>query len=173
MTKRTSKTIIANVSEERYNESLASYAKLDAKEQKINAQMDEQMTKIREKYSSELDNIQKEKDEYFQVVQTYCTENQSILFSKKKSYETIHGLVGFRTGTPKLKLRKGFQWGAVLELLKVKSPSYVRTKEEVDKERLLIDRETSEAQLLMREVGVEVDQDEKFFIDLKKEELAV
>jgi len=45
--KRVSKTVIANVTKERYEESLASYAKADVREQKLNALMDEQMTKIR------------------------------------------------------------------------------------------------------------------------------
>lgn len=171
MGKRTSKTVVANITQDRYDEALAKYAAADAREHKLNAQMDEAMTKIREKYSEELADLVQQKETAFEVVQTYATENASILFAKKRSLETVHGSIGFRLGTPKLKLRKGFQWNAVLELLKVKDNSYVRTKEEVDKERLLIDREQAGTQTLMREVGIDVDQDERFFIDLKKEEV--
>lgn len=170
MAKRTTKTVVANVTKEKFEDALAQYAMADAKEASIQAKMDEKITKIREQYSSELAELAQSKEENFEVVQVYSTENAGVLFAKKKSFETAHGLIGFRTGTPKLKLRRGFQWGAVLELLKVKAASYVRTKEEVDKERLLIDRENAETQILMKEVGVDVDQDEKFFIDLKKEE---
>lgn len=111
-----------------------------------------------------------DKDSAFEVVQVYATENRDTLFGKKKSLENSHGVLGFRTGTPKLKTRKGFTWGAVLELVKTIAPSFVRTSEEVAKDRLLADRESEEVVALMPRIGVEVVQDETFYIELKKEE---
>lgn len=64
--------------------------------------------------------------------------------------ETAHGVLGFRTGTPKLKTRKGFTWAAVLELLKEFNPAYVRTSEEVAKDKLLADRESEDMPELMQ-----------------------
>jgi len=169
---RVSKKVVANISGEQFEEALAIYAAADAREQSITAKMDQQITRIREKYADDLNSIREDKDRTFEVVHIYCTENAESLFVKKKSMETVHGLVGFRTGTPKLKPAKGFTWASVLTLLKKVLPDYVRTKEEPNKEALLADREKPEVKLLMPEVGVEVDQDEAFFIDLKKEEPA-
>lgn len=84
--------------------------------------------------------------------------------------ETTHGILGFRTGTPKLKTRKGFTWAAVLELLKEFNPAYIRTTDEVAKDKLLADRDNEQMPDLMQKVGVMVDQDETFFVEPKKEE---
>jgi phage host-nuclease inhibitor protein Gam len=84
--------------------------------------------------------------------------------------ETAHGVFGFRTGTPKLKPRKGFTWGAILELLKEFNPSYVRKTEEVAKDKLLADREGEGVPELMQKAGIKVEQDETFFVEPKKEE---
>lgn len=170
MAKRTSKTVVANITAAQYEEALSAYAIADARKAKLTAQMDEQMTKIRDRFATDLSDLDQELEKNFEVVQVYATENESVLFAKKRSIETAYGTFGFRTGMPKLKLRKGFQWTAVLELLKFKKPDYVRVKEEVDKERLLIDRQDSAVQQLMSEIGVEIDQEERFFIELKKEE---
>ena len=88
-------------------EELADYAKADARQQKITAEMDIQMAKIREKWQDELQKLTETKDNAFDVLQAYAMENRDELFSKRKSLETTHGTLGFRTGTPKLKTLKG------------------------------------------------------------------
>jgi Bacteriophage Mu Gam like protein len=80
-----------------------------------------------------------------------------------------HGLIGFRTGTPKLKTLKKFTWGAVTEQLKSYLPEYVRTVEEPAKDKLLADRDNEEVNTLFKKCGIEVAQDETFFVELKKE----
>ena len=60
----------------------------------------------------------------------------------------------------------------MLDNLKAYLPSYVRTTEEPAKDRLLIDRNTPEVADNLAKVGLCVAQDETFYIDLKKEELA-
>lgn len=168
MAKRQKKTLLHNISRDMYEDSLATYAAADARIAKINATMDEQFTRIREKYADELAELEESRERSFEVVQTYCVENQEVLFSKKKSIETAHGILGFRTGTPKLSTLKGFTWGAVQTLLERIRPEYLRTKVEPNKELLLADREKLKAEL--PDLGLEVKQDESFFIELKKEE---
>ena len=97
-------------------------------------------------------------------------ENRDELFTKRKSLETTHGTIGFRTGTPKLKTLKGFTWNAVVNMLKEFLPGYVRTSEEANKEKLLADRESEEVVALFPKVGITVVQDETFFVEPKKEE---
>ena len=105
---RQKKTIISGVSRETADEAFATYAKNDAQIQKINAEIELQCAKIRERYADKLSALATERDSAFDTLQSFATENQSELFTKKKSLEMAHGTIGFRTGTPKLKTLKGF-----------------------------------------------------------------
>lgn len=167
---REKKTVYSGITSEQMEQAFADYAKADARQQKITAEMDIQMAKIREKWQDELAKLAETKDNAFDVLQAYAMENRDELFSKRKSLETTHGIIGFRTGTPTLKTRKGFTWASVLEMLKEFLPDYVRTKEEPAKDKLLADREDEEVAALFPKVGIAVVQDETFFVEPKKEE---
>lgn len=192
-TKRQKKTVITGVSRDAAEEAFASYAKADAQIEKINAEIDLQCAKIREKYQQKLGELTCERECAFETLQAYATENQAELFSKKKSLDMSHGTIGFRTGTPKLKTLKGFTWASALQLVKRFLPSYVRQTEEIAKDKLLADRdieleplplhELSPAEAssfaavrsmrsVMSECGIEVVQDETFYVEAKKEELS-
>lgn len=166
---REKKTVYSGVKQEEMELAFADYARADARIQKINATMDIEMTRIREKYQDELGKLAETKEKSFDIMQAYALENRDELFSKRKSLETTHGTMGFRTGTPKLKTLKGFTWGAVVNLLKEFLPGYVRTSEEANKEKLLADRESEEVVALFPKVGITVVQDETFFVEPKKE----
>ena len=86
----------------------------------------------------------------------------------RKSIDFAAGTLGFRTGTPKLKLLRGWKWDKVLAAIKTLGLPFVRTKEEVDKEAIITAATTEN--LNPREqlaIGVKVDQDESFFIEPK------
>ena len=179
--KREKKTVYTGITSEQMEQAFADYAKADARQQKITAEMDIQMAKIREKWQDELAKLAETKDNAFDILQAYAMENREELFSKKKSLETTHGILGFRTGTPKLKTLKGFTWASVLNLLKEFLPGYVRTIEEPAKDKLLADRDTRYYEGAddtvgvpmaeqMAKCGIMVTQDETFFVEPKKEE---
>lgn len=183
---RQKKTIITGVSREAADEAFATYAKSDAQIQKINAEIELQCAKIREKYADRLASLTIERGEAFDVLQSFATENQAALFTKKKSLDMAHGTIGFRTGTPKLKTLKGFTWASALQLAKKFLPmTYIRQTEEIAKDRLLADRELEDVavydtptgdprEVPMREAmaacGIQVVQDETFYVEPKKEE---
>ena len=173
-TKRTKKAVLQPQTDEAAQAIMAEYATADAKRQEITSRMDQELTEIRSKYSEDLADLNETIDDKFNALQLFAEANKE-RFEKKRSIDFNHGTIGFRIGTPALKLIKGFQWGAVLELLKQKLPSYVRTKEEPAKDKLLADRDNPEVAKLLNKAGVgcEVAQDETFFIELKKEEAAV
>lgn len=150
-------------------QAFADYAAADAKAQGITAKMDQEMTRIREKYADQLAELGDIKEKNFEVIQTYATENKDELFNKKKSMESAHGTFGFRTGTPKLKNLRGFTWAAVTNLCKELLPGYIRVSEELAKDKLLADREVPEVVEMFPKIGVQVVQDETFFIEPKKE----
>ena len=173
MATRKKKLIITGVSREAADEAFATYAKNDAQLQKINADIELQCAKIREKYADKLATLTEEKDKAFDTLQAFATENQAELFSKKKSLDMAHGTIGFRTGTPKLKTLKGFTWASALELVKEFLPDYVRQTWDIAKDKLLADRDAEEMLSRMAKCGMQVVQDEAFYVEPKKEDTSV
>ena len=171
MATRQKKTLIQGVSQEQANEAFASYAKADAQIQKINAEVELQCAKIREKQADRLSQLDAEREQAFDVLQAFAVENKAELFVKKKSLDMAHGTIGFRTGTPKLKTLKGFTWASVLQMVREFLPGYVRTSEEVAKDKLLADRDEDGMFDKMSKCGITVAQDETFYVEPKKEEV--
>ncbi|GAY28494.1 MULTISPECIES: host-nuclease inhibitor Gam family protein [Prevotellaceae] len=169
-TKRQKKTVITGVTREEAEQAFASYAKSDASINKINADIDLQCAKIREKYQDKLASLACDRECAFDTLQAYATENQTELFAKKKSLDMAHGTIGFRTGTPKLKTLKGFTWASALNLVKEFLPDFIRKTEEVAKDRLLADRDVDGMNEKMAKCGIVVAQDETFYVEPKQEE---
>lgn len=184
MATRQRKKVISGVTREAADNAFAAFAKADASINKINADIELQCAKIREKHQAELTQLTAERDTAFDTLQAFATENQAELFSRKKSLEMAHGTIGFRTGTPQLKTMKGFTWASALELVKAFLPGYTRKKEEIAKDKLLADRDmedvgvTDEGLILkemsmikaMEKCGLRVVQEETFYVEPKKEE---
>ena len=170
MAKREKKVIITGVTREAADEAFATYAKADAQAAKITADIELQCAKIREKYASKLAELDAEKTKAFDTLQSFATENQAELFTKKKSLDMAHGTIGFRTGTPKLKTLKGFTWASALQLVKEFLPGYIRQTEEIAKDKLLADRDTEDMMPQMNKCGIQVVQDETFYVEPKKED---
>lgn len=166
---RTKKTVVSGISREQAEQAFAEFAAADAKVNNLTSKMDIEMTRIREKYADQLAELSDVKEKNFEVMQAFATEHKDELFAKKKSLESAHGVFGFRTGTPKLKNLKGFTWAAVTNLAKELLPGYIRTSEELAKDKLLADRELPEVAAIMPKIGVQVVQDETFYVEPKKE----
>ena len=144
---RTKKTVVSGITREQAEQAFADFAAADAKVQNLTSKMDIEMTRIREKYADQLEE----------------------LFSKRKSLESAHGVFGFRTGTPKLKNLKGFTWAAVTNICKELLPQYIRTTDELAKDKLLADRDNPEVAEFFPKIGVQVVQEETFYVEPKKE----
>jgi phage host-nuclease inhibitor protein Gam len=169
---RKKKAIVTPATSAEVDSLMGEYAQTDAKIETITATMDEEIAKIREKHSEELNQLNEKRENVFNRLQLWAEQGKEELFAKKKSKDLVHGILGFRIGTPKLKTKKGFTWPAALTLLKkvAGGDRYVRTKEELAKELLIADRKAPETIAIMQEAQIEVVQDETFYIDLKKEE---
>ncbi|MBQ6769671.1 MAG: host-nuclease inhibitor Gam family protein [Bacteroidales bacterium] len=172
MATRQKKTLIQGITAEQANDAFTQYAKADAQIQKINADIELQCAKIREKRADELTRLDAEREEAFDTLQAYAVENKAELFTKKKSLDMTHGTIGFRTGTPKLKTLKGFTWASALNLVREFLPSFIRTTEEIAKDKLLADRDAEGMGEKMAQCGITVTQDETFYVEPKKEEAA-
>jgi phage host-nuclease inhibitor protein Gam len=167
--KRKSESIAAGITPLQMEEALAKYAANDARINSINAEMDEDIQAIRDEYDSDLNILNSENGLLMATIKGYCVQNRESLFVEKKSIETVFGKLGFRKSPHALKALKGFKWDAITEKLKELLPDYIRTVDEPNKEKLLADRDKEGVADKLSLVGVQVAQDETFYIELKTE----
>lgn len=168
---RTKKTIIQeNISSDIAEQCLAEYSTAASKLKKIEAEMEIQIVRIREKYQDDIQKLTTLMNEKFEILQTFAQQHPE-LFQKRKSIELTHGLIGYRTGTPKLKLLKGMNWAKVTDNLKHYLPEYIRIIEEPAKDRILADKDLPIIQENLPKVGITIAQDETFYVEPKTEEI--
>jgi len=144
------------------------YACAEQRELEINKALEEEVGELLKRYEEELTNMASLKQKAFDKVQAYCVNNKQRLFARTRYIGTAEGKAGFRLGTPRLKPDKGRTWEVVLAGLKMKLPEYIRTVEEPAKDLLLADRNTDHVAKALVELGVQVVQDELFYIVTKK-----
>lgn len=166
---RTKKVVVTGITTEQAELAFSEFAKADSKIQGIQATMEQKINAIRDEYADELAALQETKNSNFEIMQVFATENREAIFSKRKSYESAYGVFGFRTGNPKLKNIKGFTWASVLTMVKEFLPDYIRTSEELAKDKLLADRDNEEVSVLFPKCGLTIVQDETFYVEPKKE----
>lgn len=166
---RQTKKVIGPVTRELAEEAFATYNTKVSSLMIIEGEMNKKITAIKEKYENSINELQDARDEAMDVVHAFAIDHPE-LFTERKSVEWTHGSFGFRTGTPKLKPRKGFTWASILELVKRLQPKYLRTVEEVNREAIIADREKLADKI--KDIGAEVVQDETFFIKPNLHEVA-
>lgn len=135
----------------------------------LKAQLDQELTAVRQKFEGRIDGIAKQIEQKSGLLQQWA-EASPEEFGEKKSIDFLHGRLGFRTGNPSLKTLSGWTFKRVLEVI---DRAFVRTKEELDKEGVLSAHARGElAEKELRSVGLRVVQDEAFFVEPKLEEAA-
>ncbi|MDP4176289.1 MAG: host-nuclease inhibitor Gam family protein [Bacteroidota bacterium] len=140
---------------------------------KKEAEMNDKIYIIKEKYEEETIDAQREVDNLTTDVEAYCIKNKTD-FEKSRSRVLGFGTVGFRNNPPKVTtLNRKYNLKTSLELVKrLFKKKYVRTKEELDKEAILADyaAKTLDDKKLAG-VGLKIDQDETFFCEINWEAL--
>ena len=153
-------------------ECMKDYTVANSSLKKIEAEIELKVQKVREKYQPKIESLSTDKEENFQQLQAYALENREALFSKKKSLEWVHGVLGFRTGTPKVAKKMGITWAAMLDLFKSQSKTeFIREKQELDKDRILSSRDDEAIMKELEGLGIRITQDETFYVEPKEENL--
>lgn len=156
--------VVKDVTAQQFDNALEQYANAIQNENILNNELDQEMDAIRKKYAPKLACAVYSKNSAYAVVETYCKEQKQTLFASRRSIGTPYGIVGFRLGTPRLKMRKGYNQKKILELLAAKLPQYVRTTVAPAKALLLAHRNTEMVASRLHEVGFEVVQHDQFYI---------
>lgn len=168
MKTRNAKKQKTEVTVAQFEEAMEKYAEAEHREAEINRNIEGEVNELLVKYEDELTVLAQGKNMAFEIVQSYCLNNKETLFKQRRSIGTLHGIAGFRLGTPRLKTKKGSNWNKALKQLKEKLPAYVRTNEEPAKDLLLADRHKENVAPLLMDIGIEVVQDELFYIEAAK-----
>jgi phage host-nuclease inhibitor protein Gam len=151
--------------EQTLGEVAANTAELNA----LKAQLNQDITAARQKYEGRIEALERQIEQKSGLLQQWA-EATPEEFADKKSIDFLHGRLGFRTGNPTLKTISGWTFKRVLEVV---DRTFVRTKEELDKEGVLAAHTRGELDDKgLRSVGLRVVQDEAFFIEPKLEEAA-
>ena len=140
----------------------------DASIKNINAEMEAVVSEYKAKNGPALTKLTERLAAAYHALEEFADANRELLFKEKKSFDATMGTFGFRTSKPKLVLLPHYNWVAVTNMVKALFPNYIRTSYEVSKAKLLEDRNIPEIAKSLKDVGLDVIQEETFFCDLHK-----
>lgn len=144
-------------------------AELTLARNKQQTELDQAITALRTRYEENFAVVDQMLTTKTEAARAWAEANPAE-FKGIKSLDLTHATIGFRAST-KVKTLATWTVAKIIAALKDHfggQCSYVRTKEEINKESLIADRAALDAAEL-REVGLRIVQDESFFIDPKIE----
>jgi phage host-nuclease inhibitor protein Gam len=131
-------------------------------ERMAKAEMDVEITALKEAYDARLSSISARLGQVMPAIEGWAETNRGD-FAGKKSIDLHHGIVGWRITPPTLKPVKGYTWSSVLDRIRDRASEFIRTKEEVDKEKLLAARDNYD----LKALGCQVVQVDEFYVEPK------
>jgi phage host-nuclease inhibitor protein Gam len=151
-------------------ETVAEIARLTVDANLLRATMDERIVQIRDEFLPRIEAAQAEIKAEVKAAKVWAAANKQE-FGETKSMDLGLAVVGFRTGMPKVSFLKGWTVEKCIEAILARFPrrGYVRTVEELDKQALIADRDKLTA-CDRDNIGVEIEQDEAFFVEVKLEQ---
>lgn len=167
--KKTDKKRAAALTREDMEHTVRELALASARLDEIQGRMNEELARVRETYEPDIAALRESYDGHEAVALEWAKAHPEE-FIPRKSIVLVHGVIGFRTGQPTLKLLAGLTWESVIKTLRSSLPAYVRVKEEVDKAGLLAARDEVGKERLAA-VGLRVEQKEEAYVDPNKESL--
>lgn len=148
-------------------------AKLQSVIAKEEAAMNGKINEVKEKFDERTKDLRAQAQLIEQEISDFATVNKAD-FMKERTKKLVHGSISFKTNPPKVSLlNRKYNNNTVIELIRKVFPGkYVRMKEEINKEQILIDySEKSVDDEKLAGIGLKVDQDETFSIDIDWEKL--
>lgn len=171
--KRTSRTVLQNISLDEAQKASETWAKAQNSLSSIEAKMNAEIDKIKSKYSDKITELKEELEEPEEILAVYASENRTT-WGKLKSLELVHTRIGFRTSPSSVAKSKKVTWEFIAELLQKakKMSGFVRVKAEVNKEAVLAVTDEKLLKELNDDYFLSIEQKETFFVEAKKEEVA-
>ena len=164
---RTKKAVTVIIPEDQVAEVMRQFAKANSQLKVLEGEIEQQIQKVRDRFAKQIAVLDLEKSHAFDKLKAFAEHHREDLFSKKKSADYTHGIMGFRISTPKVMGagKKAF------DLIKELKLPFLRKKEEIDKDKILGVRKDDKMLSKLEKVGIKVVQIETFYIEPKEEEL--
>lgn len=173
MSKRQKRAVKPVPSKKEAQEALKAYAEANSKLKEIEGELEQKLQAVRDEYAQEIEKLNTEKDECFDLVEHFSNENKEELFRSKRSLDWVHCHFGYRTGNKKVSAVKGFTQKASLELAQdFGMEEFLRINPQLNKQAIISAWDDEEQRKKVEKIKLEVTQEETFFIDPKEEELS-
>jgi len=168
---RTSKRTNVNVSLSEAQAAANLYAEASIKKDKLNAQLNEKLYALRQQFEPQITELEEVLAEPVELLETFAIEQRKNWDGK--SIELANCVIGFRTNPPSVAKPKKVTWDYLVGMMKDSKllKPFVRVKEDVDKAAIL---KLNDPKVLsaMQKIGIEIEQEENFFVDTKKDKAA-
>jgi phage host-nuclease inhibitor protein Gam len=133
---------------------------------KITAMRDAAVLAINEKYEPALAECAQAIATKSDALRAWAEANPSEFPKDRKSIQFPGGLLGFRTGTPKLVLlNRKWTWKTATQAVLNNLLPFIRREPEIDKEALIAQREDPVIAETLPKCGLKVTQEETFYIE--------
>ena len=152
---------------------LGEYAQAVLDRERVEVELEKQIAKLREEARAEIESAKATEKALLDDMCAFATLHPEIFPKDRKSIELAHGTVGFRTGQPRVTLRRGLKEEDLVErLLTDGIDSLIRTRPELDRDQAIRQWQTGGEAVVRRneKYGIRVTQAERFFAEIKREE---
>lgn len=152
---------------------LSEFAQTESSIAKKEAEMNAKIQKIKDSYDEDTRGVRATRDLLYSNIERFCISNK-FEFIKQRSKSFIAGVLGFRTNPPRVQLlNRKYNLKTALELIrKIFKGKYVRSKEEINKDEILVDYSSGTiTDDKLASVGLKIDQDETFFVEINWDSL--
>jgi phage host-nuclease inhibitor protein Gam len=166
MAKRITRKMTRLMTKKEVEEVMKDYSELETKREALQKAFEEEMKQVKEKYKQKLDEVQEQMEEQVDQLQHYAESHYS-QFKKHRSISSPYGAIGFRINPPKVQQMEGFDPEETLERLTEIKPEFVLVKKRLNKGEILKHRDEKQTLELLHRCGLDVVQDETFFIEAK------
>lgn len=155
------------------DQAMAEMAKAQAVRDRLTARMNEALTKARERFEADIEEQSEIIEARRAQIKLFADENRDSVFQGKQSCELTHGILSYRLGQLKSKTAKKWTWKKVVEKLlelRGKWTKYVQVKHDPNRQQMLADYKANKLTAEdLAKVGVEIEQEETFAVDLREE----
>ena len=157
------------LSREQTTAEMQRYAEATSQKKELEAQIEQKIQAVREQHAVELQNLMARQQAAFEKLKYFSEFNKERYFAKKKSIDMVHGVMGFRIGTPKVKAVKTTLAKALEALKAARMKRYIRTKEEINRDEIIQSRDNVTELTKLNALGLIVVQEETFYVEPKEE----
>lgn len=122
---------------------------------------------LRAEHMPEIEAMKSDEAELLAALERFALENPEV-WGSRKTIDTGHGTLGWRTNPPALKTAPKWTWQKVVNNIVHRFPGWVRHKMELNKEVVL--REAGNfSETDLRNMGLKIVREEQFRFDLVRE----